>query len=408
MCYYNDIKYKYKENTVAKLEIVYNRHKGRGQCPLLKQFDTKTANAVQSYHSSFDSYSTTPLADLVHTANQLGTGGIFVKDESFRFGLNAFKGLGGSYCLGRYISNLCGSREVMPFERLASQKTRNTVGDVTFVTATDGNHGRGIAWAADKLGYKSVVYMPKGSAQERLDNIRRAGATAEITDKNYDDTVRFARRQAQEKGWVLVQDTTLPDYSEIPLMIMQGYLTMAQEAVQQLGGVKPTHLFLQAGVGSMAGAVAAYMHNVYGNDLKIIIVEPDKADCVYRTAKADDGSLHTVTGDMDTIMAGLACGEVCDLGWRLMQYCAHAFVSMEDAVAAQGMRILASSEQRVISGESGAAGFAAAAEILLNHNDIKQQLGIDKNSVLLCFSTEGATDRENWRRIVWQGKYPTE
>ena len=158
----------------------------------------------------------------------------------------------------------------------------------------------------------------------------------------------------------------------------------------------------------MAGAVAAYMHNVYGNDLKIIVAEPDKADCVYRTAKADDGSLHAVTGDMDTIMAGLACGEVCDLGWQLLRYCADAFVSMEDSVAAQGMRILASAEQRVISGESGAAGFAAAAEILLNHPDAKQQLGIDKNSVLLCFSTEGATDRENWRSIVWQGKYPTE
>lgn len=393
---------------MAKLDIIFNTHKGQGDCPLLTKFDTQTAQAVQDYHSSFDGYCITPLADLADTAGQLGTGGIFVKDESFRFGLNAFKGLGGSYCLGRYISDLCGSEQVMPFDRLASDATKAVVGDVTFVTATDGNHGRGIAWAADKLGYKSVVYMPKGSAQERLDNIRKAGATAQITDKNYDDTVRFARKQAQDNGWVLVQDTTLPDYSEIPLMIMQGYLTMAQEAVNQLGSTKPTHLFLQAGVGSMAGAVAAYMHNVYGNDLKIIVAEPNKADCVYRTAKADDGSLHAVTGDMDTIMAGLACGEVCDLGWQLLRYCADAFVSMEDSVAAQGMRILASAEQRVISGESGAAGFAAAAEILLNHNGIKQQLGIDKNSVLLCFSTEGATDRENWRSIVWQGRYPTE
>ena len=393
---------------MAELNIVYNKHKGEKTPDVTACFDEKQAQKVMGFHRTFDSYSVTPLVCLADTAKELGAGNIFIKDESYRFGLNAFKGLGGSFCLGSYISALYGSETLLDYKALVSPQVKNKVGDVTFVTATDGNHGRGVAWTASKLGQKSVVYMPKGSAAERLENIRKAGAVAEITDLNYDDTVRFARSQAEKNGWILVQDTTLPDYTDIPLLIMQGYMTMAAEAVEQLGDKKPTHLFLQAGVGSMAGAVAAYMRNVYGEDLKIIVVEPDKADCVYRTAKADDGQLKIVTGDMDTIMAGLACGEVCETGWEILHCTADAFVSMEDCVAATAMRILAApagSDCRVTSGESGAASFGAAAEILAHHSDIKQQLGMDENSVVLCFSTEGATDVENYRNIVWNGAF---
>ena len=237
---------------------------------------------------------------------------------------------------------------------------------------------------------------------------RKQGAEAEITDLNYDDTVRFAKSQAEKYGWVLVQDTAWEGYEEIPLMIMQGYLTMASEAVRQLGEKKPTHIFLQAGVGAMSGAVSAFLRNVYGNDPKIIIVEPDKADCNYQTALADDGTLHVVTGDLDTIMAGLACGEPCTVGYELLQYCADAFISMPDSVAAYGMRILgnpAGNDDRVISGESGAAGFGALAEILTREPEIQETIGLDNQSVVLCFSTEGATDITNYRSIVWEGNF---
>ena len=394
---------------MAKVDIVFNPHCGKTPPQIMDTFSAENAAKVMSFHKTFGSYCPTPLAKLTDTAKHLGAGEIFVKDESYRFGLNAFKGLGGSFCLGRYMAEKLG-RDIgsLSYAELTKPETKAEIGDITFVTATDGNHGRGIAWAAREFGQKAVVYMPKGSAAERLENIRKLGAAADITEFYYDDTVRFAKQQAAENGWVLVQDTAWEGYETIPTWIMQGYLTMAAEAVQQLGGKKPTHIFLQAGVGAMAGAVSAYLRTLYGFDAKIVVVEPDKADCFYHTAKADDGNLHTVGGALDTIMAGLACGEPCTIGWDLLEYTADAFISMEDKIAANGMRILASplgSDDKVTSGESGASGFGAVAEILKNHPQIKQSLGLDENSTILCFSTEGETDVENYRNIVWYGLY---
>ncbi len=394
---------------MKKFDIVCNRHCGESKPDIMSLFDVSVANSVNRFHRTFDGYSPTPLACLNNTAKTFGGGKIYVKDESFRFGLNAFKALGGSYCLGRYIADRL-DKDIagLTYTDLVGAETKAALGDITFVTATDGNHGRGIAWTAAKLGQKAVVYMPKGSAAERQENIRKLGAVCEITDVNYDDTVRFAKQQADKNGWVLVQDTAWEGYEEIPTRIMQGYLTMALEASQQLGDKKPTHIFLQAGVGAMAGAVAAFLRNLYGFEPKIVIVEPDKADCFYQTAKADDGAIHAVDGDLDTIMAGLACGEPCTIAWELIKYCADAFISMEDTVAANGMRILASPaacDDRVTSGESGASGFGAVTEILANQPQIKQQLCLDENSVVLCFSTEGATDVENYKNIVWYGRY---
>ena len=386
------------------MKIVYNRHKGENRPANMDRFTAEKADAVRRYHQSISTYEPTVLADLSVTGKILGADSIRIKDESSRFGLNAFKGLGGSYCLGRLLAEHYHLGEQFTFDDIVSAGSDQ----MTFVTATDGNHGRGVAWAARMLGQKAVVYMPKGSSLERLENIRKQDAEAEITALNYDDTVRFAKSQAEKYGWVLVQDTAWEGYEEIPLMIMQGYLTMASEAVSQLGDRKPTHIFLQAGVGAMSGAVSAFLRNVYGNDPKIIIVEPDKADCNYQTALADDGTLHTVTGDLDTIMAGLACGEPCTVGYELLQYCADAFISMPDSVAAYGMRILgnpAGNDDRVISGESGAAGFGALAEILTREPEIRKAIGLDNQSVVLCFSTEGATDITNYRSIVWEGNF---
>ena len=394
---------------MASLNIVYNPHCGKSVSGYMPLFNAAQADITQGFHKTFDGYAPTPLACLKNTAEHLGAGEIFVKDESFRFGLNAFKALGGSFCLGRYMANLLGEDiSGLTYSQLISDKTKAAVGEITFVTATDGNHGRGIAWTAAKLGQKAVVYMPKGSAAERLENIRKLGAVSDITEFYYDDTVRFAKQQAEENGWVLVQDTAWEGYETIPTYIMQGYLTMAAEAVQQLGDKKPTHIFLQAGVGAMAGALSAFFRDIYGFDAKIVIVEPDKADCFYQTAKADDNSIHAVGGALDTIMAGLACGEPCTIAWDLLKYCADAFISMEDTVAANGMRIMAAplgKDTAVTSGESGASGFGAVAEICRNHTQIKTDLDINENSTILCFSTEGATDVENYRNIVWYGKW---
>ena len=391
-------------------KLVTREHNGESSCNL--DFLSKgNAEKIRDFHKSFPVYRPTPLAHLPETARCLGLGDIYVKDESYRFGLNAFKVLGGSYAIGNYLAGRLGRRiEDVDYQTLVSEETRKELGDITFVTATDGNHGRGVAWTANQFKQKAVVYMPKGSAEERLKNIRAEGAEASITDLNYDEAVRLADSQAQQKGWVMVQDTAWEGYEDIPTWIMQGYGTMGLEAYEQLPE-KPTHIFLQAWVGSMAGAITGLFSSIYGKDRPVItIVEPNKADCLYRTAEADDGQRHFVTGDMDTIMAGLACGEPCSIGWNILADYAVHFISCPDYAAAKGMRILGNpvkDDTRVISGESGAAAFGCVAEIMTNPElaDMKEKLGLDENSRVLFFSTEGDTDQENYRAIVWDGKY---
>ena len=378
----------------------------------LNFLNLESAKKVRSFHASFPVYRETPLVELKNTAKAIGLGNIYVKDESYRFGLNAFKVLGGSYAIGNYLAKRLGkSITEMPYEKLISEEVRKELGDITFVTATDGNHGRGVAWTAKQLQQKSVVYMPKGSAEERLMNIRAEGADASITDLNYDEAVRLANTQADQKGWVMVQDTAWEGYEDIPGWIMQGYGTMGYEAYTQLPE-KPTHIFLQAGVGSMAGAVAGFFAAAYGENRPIItIVEPNKADCIFRTAEAADGTLHFVTGDMDTIMAGLACGEPCSIGWNVLRDYADNFISCPDYTAAQGMRLLGNPEAgdtKVISGESGASAFGCVAEIMRDPSlaELRTKLKLDENSRVLFFSTEGDTDKENYKSIVWDGAYP--
>lgn len=369
---------------------------------------------VLAYHKSFPQYKETPLANLQNLATELGLKGLHVKDESYRFGLNAFKVLGGSYSMGVYLANKMGlPLDQLTYSALSSKEAKEKLGDLTFVTATDGNHGRGVAWTANQLGFKSVVYMPHGSAEERLENIRAEGAEASITDMNYDEAVRLANKMGEEKGWIMVQDTAWEGYEEIPRWIMQGYASMAFEAVDQLGDEVPTHVFLQAGVGSMAGAVAGLLANIYGDKKPtIVVVEPNKADCIYKTAEAKDDQLHFVTGRMDTIMAGLACGEPNKIGWDVLSEVADFAISCPDWVAAKGMRLLGNTlgnDPKVISGESGACTTGLVACVMTDPNLswMKEKLGLNEHSRVLCFSTEGDTDRKNYRDIVWDGKYPS-
>ncbi len=373
-------------------------------------FGKEQAAQVRAYHRSFPAYRPTALRRLDGLAGALGLAGFYVKDESARFGLNAFKGLGGSYCIGRLLAARAGiPAEELTFARLRERDVKTLAAGMTLVTATDGNHGRGIAWTARELGMAAVVYMPKGSAAERLEHIRRLGAQAEITDLNYDDTVRYAAQCEKAHGWVLVQDTAWEGYETIPTWIMQGYTTMALEAVEQIGADAPTHIFLQAGVGAMSGALSAFFADYYAEKKPVIvIVEPNKADCIYRTAAANDGALHTVHGDLDTIMAGLACGEPCTIGWEMLRRYADVFVSMPDCVAAKGMRVLGNppgSDARIISGESGAATSGFVAELMTNERlrRLRKSIGIGPASRVLCISTEGATDQANYRKIVWDG-----
>ena len=276
---------------------------------LMSEENVKKAN---EFHKSFPQYSVTPLQNLSSLAEYLGVKNIFCKDESYRFGLNAFKVLGGSYAMGRYIAKEVG-RDIseLPYNVLSSDKLREEFGQATFFTATDGNHGRGVAWAAKRLGQKAVIRMPKGTTKTRFDNIAKEGATVTIEEVNYDDCVRMAAAEAAKtEHGIIVQDTAWDGYEEIPSWIMQGYGTLVLEADQQLkemGIDRPTHVFVQAGVGSLAGAVVGYFAHKYRDNPPIMTVcEASAADCLYRSAVAKTGNLVNVTGDLQTIMAGLA------------------------------------------------------------------------------------------------------
>ena len=379
-------------------------------------FDEKSMKDVYEFHKSLPNYQPTPLVDLKNLAAHYGVKKVWLKDESKRFGLNAFKVLGGSYAIGKYLSQRLGKDiNELPYNVLISDEVKKELGDVTFVTATDGNHGRGVAWMANRLKQKSVVYMPKGSAQMRFDAIAREGADVTITDLNYDDAVRLANKGAEDYGWIMVQDTAWDGYEEIPLWIMQGYSTIINEVVEQLkacGNEKPTHVFLQAGVGSFAGAVQGYLAHLYGDDRPItVICEPHGANCIYKSMEANDGNPHNVGGDLTTIMAGLACGEPNTISWKILRDNADFSVSCDDQIAARGMRVLSSplgDDTRVISGESGAVGlglFTILSERKEEFAELMKELKIDENSKILCISTEGDTDVEGYRNVVWNGAY---
>lgn len=337
---------------------------------------------------------------------------IRVKDESKRFGLNAFKVMGGIYAIGKYLADRLG-RDIgsLSFEELQSPQVKEQLGELTFISATDGNHGRGVAWAARELGQKSVIYMPKGSSLQRLQAIRNEGAHADITEVNYDATVRMCAELAEENGWIMVQDTAWDGYDEIPLWIMQGYGALAQEMIEELEE-PPTHLFLQAGVGSFPAAIAAYFQQHYkDNAPKIIVVEPELADCFYRSFASTDGTMEIVTGDMNTIMAGLACGEPNPRAYRILRQYAHASFSCHDSIAALGMRVLGNplgDDVKIVSGESGAAPIGLVFHLLSGGNkDACRDIQLDADSRILVISTEGDTDRQHYLDVVWKGLYPS-
>jgi diaminopropionate ammonia-lyase len=375
----------------------------------LSLMDVTEIEKAYAFHKSFPQYAETPLWRLNSLAKKLNIKGFYVKDESFRFGLNSFKALGGVYAIARYIAKQLGKDiSEMDYACLTSYETGKALGDITFYTATDGNHGRGVAWAAKQLRRKSVIFMPAGTSSERLQHILDEGADARITDLNYDDAVRLANEKAAaDFNGVMIQDTAYEGYEEIPAWIMQGYGTLAVEVCRQLksyGIEVPTHLFLQAGVGSFAGAIQGFFANVFENNCPVTtVVEASAADCFFRSVKAN--RLVATGGDLKTIMAGLACGEGNPLAWEILRNHSRFFVSSPDWVAVKGMRQLGiplPGDTRIISGESGAVTTGLVTEIISNNDycDFVKALNLNKDSVVLVFNTEGDTDSGNYRRII--------
>ena len=374
-------------------------------------FNADSISQIRTFHHQIEDYKPTPLVALPLLAERLGVKSILVKDESHRFGLKAYKGLGGSYALGQLLAEHLNVDIAEINLKTVSEKLDKPL---VFTTATAGNHGTGVAWAAQKMGQKAVVYMPMGSPVASVERIRKLGAECIVTDVNYDDTVRLASKTADENGWILVQDTAWEGYEKIPTWISQGYMTMPDEAIEQAQAMNSgeiTHVMLQAGVGSMAGGVLGYLVDKLGvNSFQTIIAEPDAADCIYRSGNSANGDMVNVTGELDTIMAGLACGEPNPVTWPVLRDNSSYFASVDDSVSATGMRVLGnplSGDTAITSGESGAITFGLLYKLCSDkaNKELRDELGLNQDSTILIFNTEGDTNPSRYRDIVWEAAY---
>ena len=372
------------------IKIIQNKNHGGAVDTSAYSF-AATEN-IRRLHKSLKVYNETPLIEL---KNFKGVR-VFIKDESQRFGLKAFKGLGGVWAIYTVISRELGLNNP-PLEEIF--KHRDKLSEMTFITTTDGNHGKGVSWAAGLFGCKSYVFMPKGTVEVRAQAVRDAGsATVEITDMLYDDCVKYTAQLAAKNHWHLIQDTSWDGYEEIPAQIMLGYSTLAYEALEQMNYQRPTHIFLQAGVGSMAGAIAAVFAEVFkDNPSRITIVEPTEVACFYETMKIGDGKIHAATGNCQTMMAGLNCATPCELAWKILRRYSADSAAIPDSAAVDAMKVLAA--QKIISGESGCAGFALA-NAALDSPELRRSLEINDDAIIFVINTEGDTDPENYNKVI--------
>lgn len=349
--------------------------------------------------ASWPGYAPTPLVDLPDAAAAARVGAVRYKDEGGRFGLGSFKALGGAFAVMRLLQAELAKRGVAnaaTAAELMEGKHKDATRAITVTCATDGNHGRSVAWGAQRFGAACVIFVHEHVSQGRRDAIAKWGAEIRVVPGNYDDAVREAQKQADANGWFVVSDTSYPGYTEVPRDVMQGYRVMADEAADQMGQA-PTHVFVQGGVGGVAAAVSLQMRARFGDSVKVVVVEPEKAACLLASAEA--GQPTTVPGDLDTLMAGLACGEPSLLAWQELERGAHAFMAVPDESAVECMKALAARKPPVVAGESAVAGLAGL--LLASREPLaRTALGLDETSRILLFGTEGATDVEVYTRLV--------
>ena len=370
----------------------------RGPYPFQTIISLDDARAAKAEISTWPGYAATPLLNLAPVAAARGVEQVLYKDEASRFGLGSFKALGGAYAVARLLQRRVAEKRGRPvaISDLAHGEHRHITQSVTVVSATDGNHGRSVAAGAARFGCRCLILVHAGVSETRKQAIEALGAKVIRLDGDYDDAVREAARLARQDGWALIADTSSLGAEDACADVMRGYTVMVAEVFDQLARSRsepPTHVFVQGGVGGLAASVCAYAWQVLAERAPIfVIVEPERADCLFQSAKA--GAPTRATGDLDTVMAGLSCGEVSELAWRILEKGAEFFLTISDAAAIQAMRLLADSGRAgaaIIAGESAGAGLAGLLAATADSGS-RELLRLDSRSRILLFGTEGATD----------------
>ena len=368
--------------------------------------DLFEADDIVPLHSSLEEYQPTPLVSLPALAKHLHLRRILIKDESHRFGLKAFKALGSSYAIYRVLSERLQAEGKQPPAAGDFYAVSDLIekGRYTFCTATDGNHGRGVAWTARKLGQKAVIYMPEGTVPARIANIESEGAEVIVVDGDYDEAVRQAAEDSAENGWQIISDTSWPGYEQIPRWIMAGYMTMFYEIGEAFEDDIDV-VFVQAGVGALAGAAAYYFNRkARWPGPKIISLEPTSAACVMGSMQTEERQPITLSLPQDSIMAGLNCATPSIVCWPLVRYGFDMFMTLSDAHARWAMTTYHrpyGDDPQIISGESGAAGLGALLALceLDKASEAREKLRLGEGSTVLLLNTEGDTDPVSYRRI---------
>ena len=353
--------------------------------------------------SSWDKYEPTPLYYLSDLANYAGVSSIAYKDENLRFSLKSFKALGGAYAVANLLIK---KLKEIGIEANSSDLIAGTYKEltskITVCCATDGNHGRSVAWGAQKFGCNCEIYIHRNVSIGREKAIAKYGAEVNRIEGNYDDSVRIAAEVAEENSYYVVSDTSYEGYTDIPKDVMQGYTVMVDETMKQMKET-PTHVFLQGGVGGFPAAAVSFLVESLDCPPIFVVVEPANADCLFQSAV--NGEPTVVHGDLDTVMAGLACGEVSLLAWSILESYVPHFMTIKDDSISKTMQLLANRQTPIIAGESAVAGLAGFL-IASHDSSLKEALKLDENSRILVFGTEGDTDEKMYEKMV--GRSATE
>ena len=390
--------------TQAQLNHHPNPHRA-GATPypdsLRQNFSLKTTAEAAREISSWRGYQPTPLIRLNALAAQCGIGALHYKDEAGRFGLGSFKALGGGYAvlclLRRHIREQTGEHATA--RDLEDGKYRALAARITVATATDGNHGRAVAWGAARFGCRCRITIHAGVSERRAQAMRDLGAEVVRIRGNYDDSVRQAAADARANGWQVVSDTSYPGYTEAPRDVMAGYGVLAGEVAAQLPpDARVSHIFVQGGVGGLAAAMAAWLWEKYADARpRFIVVEPQLADCLFQSARHNRATEVAITEE--SVMAGLSCGEPSQLAWEVLSSAADDFLTIPDTLVAPTMRLLACATPPIEAGESAVAGLASCLAACANPR-LKTALALTADSEALLLGTEGATDREIYQAMT--------